>query len=160
MIHQTMSTACNIQIRHTGYLRSDMYQVIAKINLKKWARNKMLFNLLCVSTYVVSSLVYPAELWHCKIEKRNTANVFRNLINDDFSKNNHINIALWTIMWKIQSSLFEPVFSIYCLATLDIGAGIEQPFNCLIIQNSDFQLVFHRKLVFRERSSGVPQEIW
>jgi len=29
-----------------------------------------------------------------------------------------------------------------------------------ILYASDFQPVFHGKLVFRERSSGVPQEIW
>jgi len=25
--------------------------------------------------------------------------------------------------------------SIHCLAALDLGAGVEQPFNCLIVQN-------------------------
>jgi len=29
-----------------------------------------------------------------------------------------------------------------------------------IAQHSDFQPVFREKPVFRERSSGVPQEIW
>jgi len=30
----------------------------------------------------------------------------------------------------------------------------------LFVYSSDFQPVFRGKLVFRERSSGVPQEIW
>jgi len=32
--------------------------------------------------------------------------------------------------------------------------------DSVVPYNSDFQPVFRRKLVFRERSSGVPQEIW
>ena len=34
-----------------------------------------------------------------------------------------------------RSSSFEPVLSIHFLAALDLGAGVEQPFNHLIIQN-------------------------
>ena len=33
------------------------------------------------------------------------------------------------------SSLSERVVTIYCLDALDLGVGVEQPFNCLIIQN-------------------------
>jgi len=33
------------------------------------------------------------------------------------------------------SSSYEPVLSTHCLATLDLGTGVEQPFDCLIIQN-------------------------
>ena len=33
------------------------------------------------------------------------------------------------------SSLFEPVLSVHCLAALDLGAGVEQPIDYLIIQN-------------------------
>ena len=33
------------------------------------------------------------------------------------------------------SSSFEPVLSVRCLAALDIGAGVEQPVDCLITQN-------------------------
>jgi len=33
------------------------------------------------------------------------------------------------------SSSFEPVAAIHCLAALDLGAGVEQPFSCLIIPN-------------------------
>jgi len=33
------------------------------------------------------------------------------------------------------SSLFEPVLKVHYLAALDIGAGVEQSFDCLIIQN-------------------------
>jgi len=35
----------------------------------------------------------------------------------------------------LSSLLFHPVLSIRYLAALDLGAGVEQPFNCLIIQN-------------------------
>jgi len=30
---------------------------------------------------------------------------------------------------------FERVVTVHCLAALDLGAGVEQPFNCLIVQN-------------------------
>ena len=33
------------------------------------------------------------------------------------------------------SSSFEPVLSIHSLAALDLGADVEQPFNCLIDRN-------------------------
>ena len=33
------------------------------------------------------------------------------------------------------SSLSERVVTINCLDALDLGVGVEQPFNCLIIQN-------------------------
>jgi len=33
------------------------------------------------------------------------------------------------------SLLYKPVLSIHCYATLDLVAGVEQPFNCLIMQN-------------------------
>jgi len=33
------------------------------------------------------------------------------------------------------SSSFELVVSVYCLAALDLGAGVEQPFDYLVIQN-------------------------
>ena len=33
------------------------------------------------------------------------------------------------------SSSFETVLSIHGLASLDLGAGVEQPFYCLIVQN-------------------------
>jgi len=32
-------------------------------------------------------------------------------------------------------SSFERVLSIQCLAALDLGPGVEQPFDCLIVQN-------------------------
>jgi len=31
-------------------------------------------------------------------------------------------------------SLFEPVRVIHCQAALDLGAGVKQPFDCLVIQ--------------------------
>jgi len=31
--------------------------------------------------------------------------------------------------------LFERIVTIQCLAALDLGAGVEQPFGCLIIPN-------------------------
>jgi len=37
-------------------------------------------------------------------------------------------------MCKFASS-FERVGAIHCLATLDLGAGVKQPFDCLIIQH-------------------------
>ena len=33
------------------------------------------------------------------------------------------------------SSSFEPVLSVQCLAALDLGAGVEQSIDCLIIQS-------------------------
>jgi len=33
------------------------------------------------------------------------------------------------------SSSFERVLSIHCSAALDLGAGVEQPFDCFVIQN-------------------------
>jgi len=36
---------------------------------------------------------------------------------------------------NIKKSSFEPVVTIHWLAELDLGAGVEQPFKCLIIQN-------------------------
>jgi len=30
---------------------------------------------------------------------------------------------------------FEPVVTVHCLAALDLGANVEQPFDCLIVQN-------------------------
>jgi len=33
------------------------------------------------------------------------------------------------------SSSFEPVLSLNCLAALELGAGVEQPIDCLIIHN-------------------------
>ena len=38
-------------------------------------------------------------------------------------------------MLELPSSSFEPVPSIHFLAALDLRADVEQPFNCLIIQN-------------------------
>jgi len=35
----------------------------------------------------------------------------------------------------VTSSSLEPVVNIHCLAALDLGANIELPFNCLIIEN-------------------------
>jgi len=32
------------------------------------------------------------------------------------------------------SSLFKPVLAVHCVAALHLGAGIEQLFDCLIIQ--------------------------
>ena len=50
-------------------------------------------------------------------------------------------ICLWHELWSkyflhfvSSSSSFEPVVTIHCLATLDLEAGVVQPFNCLIIQ--------------------------
>jgi len=33
------------------------------------------------------------------------------------------------------SQWYKPVLSVHCLAMLDLGKGVEQPFNCLITQN-------------------------
>jgi len=44
-------------------------------------------------------------------------------------------IDLLSIFLWLASSSFESVATIHCLAALDLGAGIEQSFNCLIIQN-------------------------
>jgi len=33
------------------------------------------------------------------------------------------------------SSSFDPVISVHCFAAPDLGAGFEQLFNCLIVQN-------------------------
>ena len=45
-------------------------------------------------------------------------------------------------MWSHQaeliiasSSSFERVVAVHCLVVLDLGAGVEQPFDCLIVQN-------------------------
>jgi len=31
-------------------------------------------------------------------------------------------------------SSFEPVLFVHCLAALDLGAGVEQPFDCIVIK--------------------------
>jgi len=36
---------------------------------------------------------------------------------------------------RASSSSFEQVVTMHCLAALDLGAGVAQPFGCLIIQN-------------------------
>ena len=47
------------------------------------------------------------------------------------------------------TSSFEPVLSIHCLAALDVGESVEQPFNCLIIQNR--QAVLSMNWAFEDR---------
>ena len=41
--------------------------------------------------------------------------------------------ALLTI--TVEFSSFEPVVTIHCQAALDLGANVEQPFSCLVVQN-------------------------
>jgi len=60
-------------------------------------------------------------------------------------------VAVW-FWWEIQitegkSLSFEPDLSIHCLAALDLGAGVEQPFNCLINQNRRAVLIMGRSTV-------------
>jgi len=42
---------------------------------------------------------------------------------------------LHSIFTNQSSSSFERVVEIHCLVALDLGAGVEQPFDCFIIQN-------------------------
>ena len=42
---------------------------------------------------------------------------------------------IYSTQAQTASSSFESVLSVYCLAALDLGAGVEQPIDCLIIQN-------------------------
>ena len=44
------------------------------------------------------------------------------------------------------SSSFEPVLSNHCLAALDLGAGVEKPFDCLIVQNSQAMQSMRRSM--------------
>jgi len=46
-----------------------------------------------------------------------------------------LSVMLDEIQGFISSSLFERVFSMHCCTALHIEAGVEQPFDCLIIQN-------------------------
>jgi len=41
---------------------------------------------------------------------------------------------------------FERVIAVNCLATPDLGAGVEQPFDCLIFQNSQAEQSMSRSM--------------
>jgi len=47
---------------------------------------------------------------------------------------------------KKSSSLFDSVLSIHCLAVLDLGVRLEQPFNCLIVQNHQTMQLIGRSM--------------
>jgi len=65
---------------------------------------------------------------------------------DSTHKNLHSEVGLDRNVYSTQaqaasSSLFEPVVSVHCLAAIDLGTGVEQPVDCLVIQNR--QAVLH-----------------
>jgi len=59
----------------------------------------------------------------------------------------------WALVWFIPgvaktaaSYRYEPVLSNHCLAALDLGAGVEQPFDCLIVQNRQAKQSMRRSM--------------
>jgi len=51
------------------------------------------------------------------------------------SRHDSLKLANYTRIEYAHLLLLSDFFSIRCLATLDFGGGVEQPFGCLIIQN-------------------------